>query len=426
VGRAAAGLRGLLGDGALGGLVGATGMIGVAGAMVTTSVSLFLSDEVGATPLMIGLFFAGRAVMEIASDLVVGAMSDRIGSRRALLALCSLLSAVGALSYAVFRDYYLLFAAAAVFFGIGSACFSQLFAYTREFADNRAMNATFFNSALRSVTSLAWIVGPPLGFLLIDVRGFGTLFLTASALYLAAGALCLWRLPDLRVEQGGAAAGSPYRGIGRRSALLMAAVVLLLAVNSIYQIDIALFVTKDLHFAAGFTGVLLGVASALEIPVMMYLGSRAERFGKWRLVLVGACCAVLFFAALPNVHSAWLLVLLQLPNAVWTSIVLSIPVTILQDAMADRVGAASALYSSSFKAGILLGGATAGTVTQWAGFTDVFWACALLSAAAALLLALGRGLGHQRSAGQRGRADVQPATAAAAHPGVADAAEPAG
>ncbi|WP_405014573.1 sugar efflux transporter [Kitasatospora sp. NBC_01539] len=415
----------LLRDRALGGLVGATGMIGIGGAMVTTSVSLFLSDEVGVTPLLIGLFFAGRAVMEIVSDLVVGAMSDRIGNRRALLAICSLLSGIGALCFAGLRNYYLLFAAAAVFFGIGSACFSQLFAYTREFADNRAMNPTFFNSALRSVTSLAWIVGPPLGFLLIDVRGFPTLFLTAAALYTAAGALCLWWLPNLRVESGDASAGSPYRGIGGQMLLLMIAVVLLLAVNSIYQINIALFVTKDLGFDAGFTGIMLGTASALEVPVMMYLGSRAERFGKWRLVTAGALCAVVFFSLLPLADEKWMLIVLQLPNAAWTAVVLSIPVTILQDAMADRVGAASALYSSSFKAGIALGGATAGTVAQWAGFTDVFWVCALLSAAAALLLALGRGRGHQGSAGQRDRADVQPGAAAEAHAGVAGTAEPA-
>ena len=415
----------LLRDRALGGLVGATGMIGIGGAMVTTSTSLFLKNEVGVTSLMIGLFFTGRAVMEIVSDLVVGAMSDRIGNRRALLAICSTLSGIGALCFAGLRNYYLLFAAAAVFFGIGSACFSQLFAYTREFADNRAMNPTFFNSALRSVTSLAWIVGPPLGFLLIDVRGFPTLFLTAAALYTAAGALCLWWLPNLRVESGDASAGSPYRGIGGQMLLLMIAVVLLLAVNSIYQINIALFVTKDLGFDAGFTGIMLGTASALEVPVMMYLGSRAERFGKWRLVTAGALCATLFFALLPLADEKWMLIALQLPNAVWTAIVLSIPVTILQDAMADRVGVASALYSSSFKTGIALGGATAGTVAQWAGYTDVFWVCALLAAAATLLLALGRGRGNEGSSDQRDRADVQPGGTAAAHAGITDAAEPA-
>ncbi|MEU6808270.1 sugar efflux transporter [Streptomyces sp. NPDC046831] len=422
-----AGAAELVRDGALGGLVGTTGLIGVGGAMVTSSVSLFLADEVKAAPLMIGLFFAGRAVLEISSDLVVGVMSDRIGNRRTLLAVCSLLSAAGAFSYMVLREYYLLFAAGAVFFGLGSACFSQLFAYTREFADHRTLNAAFFNAALRSVTSVAWIVGPPLAFVLIGSRGFAFLFCTAGVLYLAAGALCVWRLPNLAPAADSAAGvRRPYSGLPRSTWLLLAAIVLLLAVNSVYQIDISLFVTRDLGLDTGFTGVLLGLSAALEVPVMIFFGARARRIGLWRLMGAAAVCATLFFCLLPLATSPSALVALQLLNAFWTSVVLSVPVTILQDAMATRVGVASSLYSGAFKAGILLGGSTTGVVTEWAGFTDVFWVCAALAAAATLLLALGRDHGKDRTAVQRGRADVQPGTAAAAHPGVAGPADTAG
>jgi SET family sugar efflux transporter-like MFS transporter len=77
-------------------------------------------------------------------------------------------------------------------------------------------------------------------------------------------------------------------------------------------------------------------------------------------------------------------------NAVWTAIVLSIPVTILQDAMGDRIGVASSLYTSSFQIGILLGGATAGVVAEWFGFTNVFFVCAVLTAAATVFLAAAR------------------------------------
>ncbi|KAF4408199.1 sugar efflux transporter [Streptomyces lycii] len=383
-------------DGALGGLIGSTGLIGIAGAMMSTSSSLFLADEIGATPLMIGLFAAGRGLMDIVSGLTLGALSDRIGNRRLLLTLSVFLSAAGALTYMLVRDYYLLLGTGAILFGLGSACFSQLLAYTRDFAENRALNATFFNSLLRAITSLTWIIGPPIGFLLIATFGFGVLYFTAAMLYLSGGVLSLWLLPNLRTEDAGRRPpGRAFSGINSSTWLLMAAVVLLLAVNNAYQIDIALFVTRDLGFDAGFTGLLLGLAAALEVPTMMYLGSRADRFGKWRLVLSAAVCATLFFAVLPLVETKAMLLLMQVPNAFWTAIVLSIPVTILQDAMADRVGAASSLYTSSFHGGVLLGGATTGVVTQWLGFTKVFWVCALLTAVATLLIALGRNGGEE-------------------------------
>ncbi|WP_063836018.1 sugar efflux transporter [Actinacidiphila yeochonensis] len=425
----------MLRDTQLTSLVGTTGLIGVGGAMVTTSSSLFLSDAIKATPLMVGFFFTGRALSEIVCEMVVAVMSDRIGNRRPLLALCALLSGLGAFSFYCFHNYYVLFAAVSVLLGIGSACFSQLFAFTREFAETRVLNAVFFNAALRAVTSVAWIAGPPLAFLLISHSGFDALFLTATALYLLA-ALIAWRgLPDLGVGDRPPPQGNPYRGIGRRMGLLMGAVLLLMVVSSIYQINIALYVTKTLHLATGFTGILIGLAAGLEVPVMLYLGSRAERIGKWPMVIFAACCATLFFALLPLVHTAWGLLLLQLPNAAWTAVVMSIPVTILQDHFTgERVGLASALYASAFKTGIFVGGAVTGVVTEWAGYTDVFWVCAALAAAAAVLLVCGRNDGTDSSvsgagdgaAVQRGGADLQQVRTAAPHAGLADEADAAG
>ncbi|PIM67851.1 hypothetical protein CTU88_34405 [Streptomyces sp. JV178] len=388
------GAVGLARDGALTGLVANTALIGVSGAMMSTSGSLFLSDEIGVGPLLIGLFFLGRGILGVLSGLVFGTLSDRIGNRRLLLTVCTLLSAVGTFAYVVVRNYSLLFLFGAVFFALGSACFPQLLAYTREFAETRALDATFFNSLLRALTSLAWVVGPPIGFLLIDSQGFGVLYLVVTGMYVLAAGLCLWLLPNHPPPAPvapGAAKGRAFSGVGRSSWILLVATMLLLTVNSVYQIDIALFVTKHLAYDAGFTGLLLGLASAIEIPVMMYLGARADRIGKWRLVTYAAGCATVFFAVLPMAESRVVLLALQALNAFFMAVVLSIPVTILQESMPDRVGAASSLFTGAFQVGVMLGGATAGAVIGWVGYGRVFWACALLAGLATVLLLVGRG-----------------------------------
>ncbi|MFI5571326.1 sugar efflux transporter [Streptomyces sp. NPDC051740] len=384
---------GLVRDGALTGLVANTGLIGVSGAMMSTSGSLFLAEEIGVGPMLIGLFFLGRGVLGVLSGLALGALSDRIGNRRLLLALCTLLSAVGTFAYVVVRDYYLLFAFGAVFFALGSACFPQLLAYTREFAETRSLDTTFFNSLLRALTSLAWVVGPPIGFLLIDTQGFGVMYLAVTVMYVLACVLCLWLLPNRpapAAAQLPSAEGSLFAGLRRSSWTLLAATVLLLAVNSVYQIDIALFVTEQLAYGTSFTGLLLGLTSALEIPVMIYLGARAERIGKRRLVTYAAGCATVFFAALPLAESRLALLALQVLNAFFMAVMLSIPVTILQETMPDRVGVASSLFTGAFQVGVMLGGATAGAVIAWIGYGRVFWVCALLAALATALLMLGR------------------------------------
>ncbi|CAM5598152.1 MFS transporter [Streptomyces purpurascens] len=215
-----------------------TAMAGLAGALVSTSVSLFLAGPVGATPLMTGLFFSARRVLEIAAGLTVGTLSDRkCSNRRTLLMLCPLLSAAGALSYAAFRDYLLLLATGAVLFGLGGAGFAQIFAYNRDYAQSHALDSTLLNSILRSITSVCWIIGPPLGFLVVDAQGFAPLYLLAAFLYAMSGLLCRCLLPDLpRDPVKRKSIGNPFTGPGRPLLLLLPAVVLFLAVNSIYQI----------------------------------------------------------------------------------------------------------------------------------------------------------------------------------------------
>ncbi|GAA5061833.1 SET family sugar efflux transporter-like MFS transporter [Thermocatellispora tengchongensis] len=384
-------------DGAVTRLATATAAIGVGGAMVVPTVSLFLSDAVHATPIMIGAFVAGRAVAEISSDLAVGVLSDRVGSRRIVLGVCSMFAAAGALSYLFLRDYWLLLATTAVMFGIGGATFPQLYAFTRELAEQQGHNATFFNSALRSVTSLGWIVGPPLAFGLIALRGFETMYAVAAVLYFAGGLICFLGLPDAAprpVGEPGAAperrTGNPFAGLTPKVRVLLVAIVLLLAVNAMYQFDIALYITKDLGMDEGFTGLVLGLASALEIPAMVYIGAKADRIGHWRVITGAAACAVLFFCAMPFARTELALLLLQVPNAIWCAIALSIPVTVLQNAMPDRPGVASSLYSGAFKTGMFLGGIAAGSVAQYVGFTNVFWACAALSALAFFAVAFWR------------------------------------
>src|SRR5687767_6630831 len=90
----------LVRDGALRAIMANTALVGLVGALVNTSTSLFLATAIGATPLMVGLYFTGRGLLEVVTGLTLGALSDRTGNRRALLTLCSFVSAAGALAYA--------------------------------------------------------------------------------------------------------------------------------------------------------------------------------------------------------------------------------------------------------------------------------------------------------------------------------------
>jgi SET family sugar efflux transporter-like MFS transporter len=185
--------------------------------------------------------------------------------------------------------------------------------------------------------------------------------------------------------------------------LLLGAIVALGMVNQMYGIDAPLYVTQDLHNGAQVIGWMAGLCAALEIPVMIIAGRVADQVGKLRVVLAGAAVALVFFCLLPLAATPLELLGLQVLNALWVGVVMSIPMIMVQEEAPGGAGAASSLYSSAFTSASVLAGLVAGTTATLVGYGNVFWVCAGVSALAVALLlaraALGRGyLGTSASA----------------------------
>jgi SET family sugar efflux transporter-like MFS transporter len=379
-------------------LAGVMGAYGLVTAFLSTTTSLFLADAVRVTPLLIGLFFAGRGVAAIVVSLVAGWMSDRLPDRRRMIVLAGVAGALGGLGFAVLRNYVAVLVTGAVFFALGDVCFPQVFAYAKEFAQARGRPVTAFTSLIRSAFSASWVIGPPVGFYLLTHEGFGPLYLAAGGLSLVIAVLGRWGLSRIPVPPGSAdpaSGGRDRAGPGLpgllltlpwRTWLLLGAVIGLAMVDQMYNIDIALYVTKDLHIGAQLVGWMAGLGAALEIPIMIIVGRYADRFGKLRVVLAAAVGATVFFCLLPLARSAPPLLALQLLNAAWTAVALSIPVAMVQQEVPAGAGAASALYSSAFMVAVLLAGAITGVTATAIGFGNVFWVCAALSVVSVGLL----------------------------------------
>ena len=368
-------------------LAGGSASIDLASAMVMTSTSLFLAMEVRAGALMIGLFFAGQGAVQVVAELCVGVVSDRLRSRRNLLAVCSALSGIGALCYLWLRDYYAVLAAGAIFFGIGAATFGQTFAYVRELAEARASSATVLTSTLRSLSAVMWAVGPPVGFYLLSHDGFNVLYAVTAALYMTGAVTFRTCMPNVaRPARRERRSGLPFAELPGRVYLVLGATAILVTVNMMYQIVIALYVTKHLGLGIGVPGLLVGLAAAIEVPAMLLIGALADRFGAVRLVLGAAVGAALFFILLPLATSVPELLAIQILNAAWTCTALGIPVVIMQNELPDQPGVASSLFGTAFKVGLLIGGAITGVSAALLGYAHVFWVCAGAAVIAALLM----------------------------------------
>ena len=364
-------------------------MMGVAGALQAPTLSLFLSREVGAQPFWIGLFYTVNAIAGIGVSLWLAKRSDSQGDRRKLIIFCCLMAIGNALLFAFNRHYLTLITCGVLLASLANTAMPQLFALAREYADNSAREVVMFSSVMRAQLSLAWVIGPPLAFMLALNYGFTVMFSIAAGIFTLSLVLIAFMLPSVaRVELPSENALSMQGGWQDSNVrMLFVASTLMWTCNTMYIIDMPLWISSELGLPDKLAGFLMGTAAGLEIPAMILAGYYVKRYGKRRMMVIAVAAGVLFYTGLIFFNSRMALMTLQLFNAVFIGIVAGIGMLWFQDLMPGRAGAATTLFTNSISTGVILAGVIQGAIAQSWGHFAVYWVIAVISFVALFLTA---------------------------------------
>ncbi|MFI8415162.1 sugar efflux transporter [Serratia sp. NPDC078593] len=358
---------------------------GIAGALQAPTLSLFLTTEVNVRPLWVGLFYTVNAVAGIIVSFLLAKRSDTRGDRRKLILLCCLMAVGNCTLFAFNRDYLTLITAGVLLAAIANTAMPQIFALAREYADSSAREVVMFSSVMRAQLSLAWVIGPPLSFTLALNYGFTVMFLIAAGIFVLSGLLVWFCLPSVpREAQTGSLNVSPIappsawrnRDVRR----LFLASMLMWTCNTMYIIDMPLYITQDLGLPERLAGLLMGTAAGLEIPAMLLAGYVVKRFGKRKMMLFAVTAGILFYAGLVLFQFKSALIALQLFNAIFIGIIAGIGMLYFQDLMPGRPGAATTLFTNSISTGVILAGILQGALVENLGHYAVYWLAVLLAA----------------------------------------------
>ncbi|CAI1699276.1 sugar efflux transporter [Serratia liquefaciens] len=366
---------------------------GIAGALLAPTLSLFLTTEVKVRPLWVGLFYTVNAIVGIAVSFLLAKRSDTRGDRRKLILVCCLMAVGNCLLFAFNRDYLTLITAGVLLSAIANTAMPQIFALAREYADSSAREVVMFSSVMRAQLSLAWVIGPPLSFTLALNYGFTVMFVIAAATFAICALLVWFTLPSVPrvapVEPADTRIAAPSAPIAPVSAWrnpdvrrLFIASVLMWTCNTMYIIDMPLYITADLGLPENLAGLLMGTAAGLEIPAMLLAGYYVKRFGKRNMMLFAVAAGILFYAGLVVFKFKLALMVLQLFNAIFIGIIAGIGMLYFQDLMPGRPGAATTLFTNSISTGVILAGVLQGALVENLGHYAVYWLAALLAVAA--------------------------------------------
>lgn len=349
-------------------------LTGIAGALQTPTLSIFLTDEVHARPAMVGFFFTGSAVIGILVSQFLAGRSDKRGDRKSLIVFCCLLGVLACTLFAWNRNYFVLLFVGVFLSSFGSTANPQMFALAREHADKTGREAVMFSSFLRAQVSLAWVIGPPLAYALAMGFSFTVMYLSAAVAFIVCGVMVWLFLPSMQKELPLATGTVEAPRRNRRDTLLLFVICTLMwGSNSLYIINMPLFIINELHLPEKLAGVMMGTAAGLEIPTMLIAGYFAKRLGKRFLMRVAAVGGVCFYAGMLMAHSPAILLGLQLLNAIFIGILGGIGMLYFPDLMPGQAGSATTLYTNTSRVGWIIAGSVAGIVAEIWNYHAVFW-----------------------------------------------------
>ncbi len=349
-------------------------LTGIAGALQTPTLSIFLTDEVHARPAMVGFFFTGSAVIGILVSQFLAGRSDKRGDRKSLIVFCCVLGVLACTLFAWNRNYFVLLFVGVFLSSFGSTANPQMFALAREHADKTGREAVMFSSFLRAQVSLAWVIGPPLAYALAMGFSFTVMYLSAAVAFIVCGVMVWLFLPSMQKELPLATGTVEAPRRNRRDTLLLFVICTLMwGSNSLYIINMPLFIINELHLPEKLAGVMMGTAAGLEIPTMLIAGYFAKRLGKRFLMRVAAVGGVCFYAGMLMAHSPSIQLGLQLLTAIFIGIRGGIGMLYFQDLMPGQAGSATTLYTNTSRVGWIIAGSVAGIVAEIWNYHAVFW-----------------------------------------------------
>jgi MFS transporter, SET family, sugar efflux transporter len=348
-------------------------------AFLNPAIGIILVTLYDATPGEVGLALAVYNISGFVSTLVVPTRADRSGDYLVPMLWCGGFTVALTSALALSTTLPPAVLALVALGGPAGVGIGLLFAHQRSSgAGVQEVMRT------RAVFSFAWVAGPPLAAFLMGLLGNRSVLWAIAGVALLGMVVTGTMIHERSTSRARpAAADAPGDRIVealRRPGVpvLIAALVLLMAANTASVSALPLLVTQQLGLDVIWSGVALGVAAGLEIPVLLVLGRMVGRYGQRRLIAAGCLAGVAYLVAMALCTGPVLLVGAQPLNAVYVATVSGLGLTLVQDVV-GRPGLASALFMNTTRVGAIIAGpvlAVGGV--RGPGYSGVFAVCAAL------------------------------------------------
>jgi SET family sugar efflux transporter-like MFS transporter len=324
----------------------ATFLVGVQQSAFLVHLSVFADQVLHLGPASLSILVFSFHASSMLSSLGIMWTSDRIGHRMRIFGVLCGFSLVGYSCLLAVREPAAAVTVLALCLGPTASQTALLFAHLR--AENGPPQRIV---SVRAAFSAAWVVGPAAGAAIWATFGATGLlsFLLAISCALAMISLAFRsNAPSVHAAAvAGVAARTNWFGLG----LAFVAFAALQGTTTGALTIVPLVLAKELPTGAGTAGPLFSLCALLEVPMLIFLGKAAERWGAPRVLLLGCTFGTTYYLVLWTTQAEWTLYAAQILNAFFIAAIVGPGLVWFQNLAPERVGLATALFLNAYNAG---------------------------------------------------------------------------
>ncbi|OES46005.1 sugar efflux transporter [Domibacillus iocasae] len=321
-------------------------------------VTLFLTKELGADPSVVGLFYL-TSIAGLFINLYTGKLSDRRSTRLPFIKYSAIWLSIGWIIISLSQQSWMVFAVGAVFLSFLGTLNAQTFGVVRDViaAEKETRDATI-TSIIRTAYSFGWMIGPAIGPLIASLIGYRLAFWAAVLFFIA----ILIPLSRLRITERSQLEKVKIENNKKEKRkvngplLLFGFICTLMLTGEAARIAyLPLLAVDHLGMSVFQFGLLMSVAPLTELFIMPLSGMLADKFGLNKLLFAGILIGSFGFFLFASSEAIWQVVLGQMMNACFISVIFGLSVTYAQQLIPGQAGLASSVFFSAQSASFIIG-----------------------------------------------------------------------
>ncbi|ARO27486.1 MFS transporter [Rhizobium sp. S9] len=349
---------------------------GMAGAMTAPYRSIVGIRELGLSDGLYSFLAFASAAVNVVISVLLGNLADRLGEYRSAMIGACLFGIVGYGIVYAFPSPATFIVSALLPLPIYGALNSLLFANARAAMQGMSRSdMVTANSGVRAMISLSWVLIPGItGLVLSGASSMLPAYLFANLSCVLCQGIILFALPKRVGTEMAAVHHLTYLGalrqvVSPRISAHIAGVALITSTLHLNDALLPLIATGAAHGRLSDVGILVGIVALLEVVFIIVWSRIARKTGQMAALAAGTVIYALFLSLLGFASAPWHLYALTLIAGIGAAAIISIPITYLQDLIADRPGLGSALISVNIFASAGIGALVFASGTSVAGYS---------------------------------------------------------